>query len=120
MIEDNNKPIRPAISCEETGMRLVHYFRPLLDLGSCKEYIMASKNGNTTRKTKKSAIAQTPVNVGVAGSNGSGTPINMEEQIRRRAYEIYLERGATPGAANEDWIVAEREVLARGTQAVTH
>jgi hypothetical protein len=100
-------------------MRLVHYFRPLLDLGSCKEYIMASKNGTTTRKSRKASIVQAPVNIEVADKSGS-TVADMQEQIRRRAYEIYLERGATPGAANEDWILAEREVLARAAHTPAH
>ena len=33
-----------------------------------------------------------------------------EEEIRRRAYEIYLERGAQPGLELEDWFQAEREL----------
>lgn len=33
-----------------------------------------------------------------------------EEQIRLRAYEIYLEREGTPGSALEDWLRAEREL----------
>jgi len=40
-------------------------------------------------------------------------PINLEEEIRRRAYQLYEERGCTPGHANDDWLVAEREVLMR-------
>ncbi|HUF27837.1 MAG TPA: DUF2934 domain-containing protein [Gemmatimonadaceae bacterium] len=32
-----------------------------------------------------------------------------EEQIRRRAYEIYLERGGAGGDEREDWFRAERE-----------
>ena len=32
-----------------------------------------------------------------------------EENIRRRAYEIYLERGGDPGHDLEDWLQAERE-----------
>ena len=32
-----------------------------------------------------------------------------EEAIRRRAYELYLERGAENGNAVEDWLQAERE-----------
>lgn len=42
---------------------------------------------------------------------------NLEEAIRRRAYELYLERRATAGDEsgdeNQDWLIAEREVLAR-------
>jgi hypothetical protein len=33
-----------------------------------------------------------------------------EERIRRRAYEIYMERGGEPGHDREDWLQAEREV----------
>ena len=44
--------------------------------------------------------------------------VSIEDIIRLRAYEIYLERGATPGNPHEDWDVAEREVRAHfGQQA---
>ena len=33
-----------------------------------------------------------------------------EQEIRRRAYEIYLQRGAQPGHELEDWLQAEREL----------
>ena len=36
-----------------------------------------------------------------------------DEEIRRRAYEIYLERGEQPGRELDDWLQAERE-LKRG------
>ncbi len=36
-----------------------------------------------------------------------------DEDIRRRAYEIYLERGQQPGRDLDDWLQAERE-LERG------
>ncbi len=48
------------------------------------------------------------------------TPIDLDDQIRRRAYEIYQERGGTPGQEHEDWLMAEREirgVLARSQSA---
>jgi Protein of unknown function (DUF2934) len=32
------------------------------------------------------------------------------EEIRRRAYEIYLERGGQPGRDLDDWLQAEREL----------
>jgi hypothetical protein len=44
-------------------------------------------------------------------------PINLEDEIRRRAYEIYEERGRTPGDQHDDWLRAEREVLARYQQS---
>ena len=33
-----------------------------------------------------------------------------EQEIRNRAYEIYLQRGAQPGNEVEDWLQAEREL----------
>jgi hypothetical protein len=34
----------------------------------------------------------------------------LEEEIRNRAYEIYLQRGRQPGYELEDWLQAEREL----------
>lgn len=36
-----------------------------------------------------------------------------EDEIRRRAYELYLERGGTTGDPGQDWLQAEHEILAR-------
>ena len=44
------------------------------------------------------------------------TPIDLEAQIRTRAYELYQERGCAPGQENDDWLRAEHEVLARNNQ----
>ncbi len=33
-----------------------------------------------------------------------------EQEIRDRAYEIYLQRGAQPGYEVQDWLQAEREL----------
>jgi hypothetical protein len=33
-----------------------------------------------------------------------------EQEIRARAYEIYLQRGGQPGDEVEDWLQAEREL----------
>jgi hypothetical protein len=32
------------------------------------------------------------------------------EQIRQRAYEIYVSRGGGPGDERQDWLQAEREL----------
>lgn len=38
-------------------------------------------------------------------------PSNAEERIRRRAYQLYEQRGRTDGFALDDWLQAEREIL---------
>jgi len=43
----------------------------------------------------------------------NNSPADLEAKIRERAYQLYQERGSTPGFENEDWLRAEHEVLAR-------
>ena len=40
------------------------------------------------------------------------TQIDLETQIRQRAYQLYEERGCTPGQQDEDWLRAEQEIRA--------
>jgi hypothetical protein len=40
-------------------------------------------------------------------------PIDLQEEVRRRAYQIYEERGMLNGFELEDWLEAEAEVLDR-------
>jgi len=35
------------------------------------------------------------------------------EQIRNRAYEIYVSRGDAPGDEQQDWLLAEGELLSK-------
>jgi len=54
----------------------------------------------------------------MAPEEGSTRNSARDEEIRRRAYEIYLERGEQPGRELDDWLQAERElVLFRRAQA---
>lgn len=72
-------------------------------------------NGTTSRRKKAVASIETPAGQGVPeGSNGKS--IDLKEEIRRRAYEIYLERRGTPGDEHQDWLLAEREIRARHQQ----
>ena len=49
----------------------------------------------------------------VAGEERSVINSAREQEIRRRAYELYLERGEEPGRDLEDWLQAERELASR-------
>ena len=44
--------------------------------------------------------------------------LSMEEQIRRRAYERYLDRGNEPGSELVDWLRAEAEIRRAQNQAM--
>jgi len=40
-------------------------------------------------------------------------PNDIEESIRRRAYELYEQRGRIEGFALDDWLQAEAEILGK-------
>jgi len=75
-------------------------------------------NGTTSRKSvavmpaPKTEVEKKSSSMNLSAVNRSA--MNLEEQIRVRAYQLYEERGYTPGHEAEDWLVAEREVLGRG------
>jgi len=90
---------------------------------------MARKTtGTTTPRSKKTAapadlaaVQPTPVqalpevrnNVTAISAAVRKPNLNLDEEIRRRAYELYLQRNGAPGDQNKDWLIAEREVRAR-------
>jgi hypothetical protein len=160
-------------------MSLIHYVKPFLDLGICKEYSMARKttgNVSSTRGKKAGASVAPPIELQKAdgaaetsevsnevtqdvrnGKSPTPVPINqrsmnqnsipqnsinqnstgqslpsqslpsqsspkqssvspeLEEEIRHRAYELYLQRrakgDADAGDPYQDWLTAEREIL---------
>jgi hypothetical protein len=93
----------------------------------------SSTASSTTSRSKKTAASIQPAAVQVAPEvpkNGKPSnlvlvdlpvnlPVNLEEEIRRRAYELYLQRKATAGNENvngnenQDWLIAEREIRLR-------
>ena len=72
-----------------------------------------AKNPRTAKPKAEKKILQMPDN----GKAGNGfAQAGLEPEIRIRAYELYEQRGCTSGQEAEDWLAAEREVLARHTQ----
>lgn len=65
----------------------------------------AAPNGNKPSVT----ISSTTPSVTKLNGNGS----NLDEEIRRRAYELFLQRNGKGGDPNRDWLAAENEVKAR-------
>jgi len=94
---------------------------------------MARKNnGNITPRKRKTAIAVEPATVqptdgqvapeagqhmAATGVVPGQTDLNLDEEIRHRAYELYLERNGAAGDPNRDWFIAEREVRSRYASA---
>lgn len=66
----------------------------------------------TTKPVADNKVLQMPENGSGASRNGS-SPSDLDATIRLRAYELYVQRGYVEGFQEEDWLRAEREVLAR-------
>ncbi len=47
------------------------------------------------------------------------SPADLEAKIRARAYQLYQDRGSVPGLDIQDWLTAEREILARQSHQQT-
>jgi hypothetical protein len=97
-------------------MWVIQQFGSLLNLSLCEEY-SSMPRARTPRngKAKSQAVAsvsQITVSPEVEIKT-NGDSLDLEAEIRRRAYELYEQRGRTPGHEGEDWVVAEREIVAR-------
>jgi hypothetical protein len=68
--------------------------------------LQAAHESNSTESRKLGVVRSEPRKKVVV-------PINLEDEIRRRAYELYQQRGSAPGSEAEDWFTAEREVRER-------
>lgn len=73
------------------------------------EAVTEPLKGNGARDSSKREVMKTD-------PRGSVVPINLEDEIRRRAYELSQQRGFASGYETEDWLRAENEVLQRYSQ----
>jgi Protein of unknown function (DUF2934) len=113
-------------------MWLIHQFDTLLHLGDCKEYPIMAK-AKTPRTPKNGAAVQTPLvtasetqpeikelKIALPEARKNVFPINLDEEIRRRAYELWEQRGHEGGHETEHWLLAETEVLSRYSNSRQH
>ncbi len=61
-----------------------------------------TENGNGTQVAG-------PVATPEFAQESHSSPV-LEEKIRARAYELYLQRGGTGGSPEQDWLQAKKEV----------
>jgi len=68
------------------------------------------------KSPKKSTRKTAPPKKGAAPKKAAPRPVpsiqELEERVRQRAYELYLERGREAGHEREDWSRAEAEIAA--------
>ena len=70
------------------------------------EAVAEPLKGNGARDASKLEVRKTDPRASVV-------PINLEDEIRRRAYELFQQRGFASGHETEDWLRAENEVRQR-------
>jgi hypothetical protein len=72
---------------------------------------IASEEQRVLKKLKTHRIAEHgDVPAVKPNATAPETHPNLEEQIRRRAYELYEERGREDGRDLDDWLRAEAEI----------
>lgn len=65
-------------------------------------------------RTRKKGSGEVPSELVTPQSAGDTTAADLDrDRIAMRAYELYLSRGGSDGAALEDWLAAERELAGR-------
>jgi Protein of unknown function (DUF2934) len=98
------KNIRPMIETASLEQAADAYVR----MAQGRKYISMSS------KSKREGITEIPATA-VQAETGDVSVGNSarDEEIRRRAYLIYLERGEQPGRELDDWLQAERELERR-------
>lgn len=49
---------------------------------------------------------------------GPAETLSLEERVRRRAYELYVQQGSRSGSEVDDWLQAEEEIQRAQEQAL--
>ncbi|MBK9128029.1 MAG: DUF2934 domain-containing protein [Phycisphaerales bacterium] len=74
---------------------------------------MTLRHGNRVRKNGGEQVVRDLQRADAVETGNSGP---TEDEIRRRAHEIYLSRHGAPGSAEVDWLQAEMELRCRAAQ----
>lgn len=75
----------------------------------------AAKTGPVKASATKAGGAKTGGTKTSAAKQGGANPESTEQQIARRAYELFERRGGQHGYHHEDWLKAEREIRGSNT-----
>jgi Protein of unknown function (DUF2934) len=65
--------------------------------------------------TPVTATPATPVSAVAEAKSRAEVRLSLEEQIRLRAYHLYLQRGGRGGSPEQDWLRAKEEICGRQT-----
>jgi hypothetical protein len=74
----------------------------------------AAPAGNGAPADKANGASAQSVTVSPEIAHETRVASSIEEQIRQRAYELYLQRNGHGGSPEQDWIRAKEEICGRG------
>jgi len=80
---------------------------------------MATQSKSNKGKTEKAApapVAKAPAKPVTAAPAAGKAYQPTEEEIQTRAFELYVSEGCKEGSDLENWLRAEKELLARGSR----
>jgi hypothetical protein len=83
------------------------------EAGGAKPENISGNLASGGRRVQQSPGDAVAARTGLGTTDVSAGLEPSEEDIRRRAYEMYLERGGSDGADFEDWVRAEEELRRR-------
>jgi hypothetical protein len=84
--------------------------------GSSPQSVVAAPEEVVVGSQVKPSIVSSQVKTNGVGSQakpsvvGSQVTPSLDEQIRERAYELYLRRGGNGGSPEQDWLRARQEI----------
>jgi hypothetical protein len=104
-------PRNPALAKSGSAKKTAMKPEPEVAALEMASAVPAIKTAKTKTRTAAKSVKNSPRNR-LQVNPAVITQTDLEEAIRFRAYEIYLQRGGMPGNPREDWAVAEREILA--------
>ncbi len=83
--------------------------------GSSPQSVVAAPEKVVVGSQVKTSVAASQIKPSVVGSQaksgvGSQVKPGLDEQIRERAYELYLQRGGNGGSPEQDWLQARQEI----------
>ena len=118
MLDDHYLPASAFIAADEPRSGFPWLLLLLLILAAALLFLLLhKKRGNAEAQAAAQAAAQTvmansalPAATAVPASEAF---VNLEEEIRRRAYEFYLARNGQDGDAKGDWYKAVPEICAQ-------
>jgi hypothetical protein len=87
------------------------------ELTEAADKTLAADEQRVIRELEKHQVAQHGGVPAVKGTRAAtGAHPNLEEEIRRHAYELYEERGREDGHDLDDWFRAEAEISAKNSK----